>query len=543
LTRAADNRGTTKLGVLFVHGIGEQPRGDTLLRFGDPCIAWLERWLEKHDKNKKLSVSHVQSVDERPTSVTLTCKGEAQRIQLAESWWARKFAPPPVNELSWWLLLVGTWAILSHAAKPVKDQQATYASRAIAFARGVFVWAPAAFSFQIVIIALSLAAAVPIAPWRSFVSRLLLTLSATLGDSYVLLHSQTQFRLAVESVTTDIETMVRACEKTMVVAHSQGAAIAHEAIRRASIEPSKVLFVTVGSGVQKLRELKALNHALEFRGETTVKSAAQYALPAGFVVFWVTFGPSLWFGRLPLEVGGVALIILFGIAFGIAIGKYRQSTIESTACRWLDVYASSDPVANGPTNAPGTDSVRIVNEKSLLRDHTAYFSNRFHFIPRLVAEMKTFGNIDWIDAVPLARDAGSEPLKGPEASRVIKLGTRKTAARFSTFLNWAGFIVYEVVAFKGLSKALASLKDLFLWAGHLIVEAIPAPEVHFVPWGIGVLCFVIVDLFVRWCDRTADRTFTNLLFTENKGLSVFGTVLFLGTLVAPLAMWFFVLVR
>ena len=33
------------LGVLFVHGIGTQPRGDTLVRFGEPVVAWLSRWL------------------------------------------------------------------------------------------------------------------------------------------------------------------------------------------------------------------------------------------------------------------------------------------------------------------------------------------------------------------------------------------------------------------------------------------------------------------------------------------------------------------
>lgn len=34
-----------ELGVLFVHGIGEQPQADTLLRFATPMIKWLRDWL------------------------------------------------------------------------------------------------------------------------------------------------------------------------------------------------------------------------------------------------------------------------------------------------------------------------------------------------------------------------------------------------------------------------------------------------------------------------------------------------------------------
>jgi hypothetical protein len=34
------------LGVLFIHGIGEQQRGDTLLRCAEPLADWLQKWSE-----------------------------------------------------------------------------------------------------------------------------------------------------------------------------------------------------------------------------------------------------------------------------------------------------------------------------------------------------------------------------------------------------------------------------------------------------------------------------------------------------------------
>src|SRR5262249_45869475 len=34
------------VGVLFVHGIGQPGRGDTLIRFGDPLCSWIKQWLD-----------------------------------------------------------------------------------------------------------------------------------------------------------------------------------------------------------------------------------------------------------------------------------------------------------------------------------------------------------------------------------------------------------------------------------------------------------------------------------------------------------------
>src|SRR5262249_44809878 len=46
--------------------------------------------------------------------------------------------------------------------------------------------------------------------------------------------------------------------------------------------------------------------------------------------------------------------------------------------RWVDLYASADPVPNGRTRTieGGHESKRIWNLGSLFRDHTAYWDNR-----------------------------------------------------------------------------------------------------------------------------------------------------------------------
>ncbi len=100
------------LGVLFVHGIGQQRPGRTMASFAAALYGWLFRW----NCNKQLSPSSPElsetvlapdlSVDADPAHATLTTKlrmgnGERDvRWLLAESWWADVFAPPRFLDLT-----------------------------------------------------------------------------------------------------------------------------------------------------------------------------------------------------------------------------------------------------------------------------------------------------------------------------------------------------------------------------------------------------------------------------------------------------------
>lgn len=116
---------------------------------------------------------------------------------LQESWWANRFRPPPIHELSWWLLLVGTWATLSHALKPMKRPRSPYDGLVAVF-RACLFCTPIALSYQLAVVAMMVVGSLPIGAWREFVSGLMLALSRTLGDSYVYIHSKVQSRMAEE---------------------------------------------------------------------------------------------------------------------------------------------------------------------------------------------------------------------------------------------------------------------------------------------------------------------------------------------------------
>src|SRR5688572_1068819 len=92
------------LGVLFVHGFGGQKRGGTLLRFGEPIVRWLNRWIDDetaHDP-ERCAVPLLETVavrvrgrdpDAPPHAWLKARAGRAGappppgRWLLAESWW------------------------------------------------------------------------------------------------------------------------------------------------------------------------------------------------------------------------------------------------------------------------------------------------------------------------------------------------------------------------------------------------------------------------------------------------------------------------
>ncbi len=111
-----------KVGVLFVHGIGAQGKGDTLLGFGEPLCRWLDNWLGHQAAPvgglSRLRVTGAQLTEPTdpshyspphakirfanpltPQSGSLDANTE---WLLAESWWASSFQSAKFGELRNW---------------------------------------------------------------------------------------------------------------------------------------------------------------------------------------------------------------------------------------------------------------------------------------------------------------------------------------------------------------------------------------------------------------------------------------------------------
>ncbi|HEX9671058.1 MAG TPA: hypothetical protein VGC93_16440, partial [Thermoanaerobaculia bacterium] len=97
-----------QVGILFVHGIGQQTPGETLIAFGEPLVNWVRRWLERRNPgrfeilNSALSEPVLESGE--PAHLLLQCEGSDPSVRwlLAESCWATEFRRPPFGRLAAW---------------------------------------------------------------------------------------------------------------------------------------------------------------------------------------------------------------------------------------------------------------------------------------------------------------------------------------------------------------------------------------------------------------------------------------------------------
>jgi len=85
-------------------------------------------------------------------------------------------------------------------------------------------------------------------------------LSAVLGDSYVLAHCPVQYAAMRTQVAHDLAWLEARCNKVVIVAHSQGAAIVHQVLKDdASSRQQLRAFITLGQGISKLHLLRRMD--------------------------------------------------------------------------------------------------------------------------------------------------------------------------------------------------------------------------------------------------------------------------------------------
>ena len=121
------------LGVLFVHGIGEQLQGETLTHFADPLSSWFTRWLTKNEEVEPgqevsgvaLSDTELAPGASTPAHTLMTVpdplgKRPDTTWLLAESWWADTFRPPKTQTLLIWVLTILPYMLLEQVSVPLR---------------------------------------------------------------------------------------------------------------------------------------------------------------------------------------------------------------------------------------------------------------------------------------------------------------------------------------------------------------------------------------------------------------------------------------
>ena len=282
------------VGVLLVHGIGEQRKGDTLVECGGPLIEVLRQHLERlrggvrRRETARADVS-VQTTrlnvggSAEPAHAELALHGleglrtpgtphadeSSSRWLIAESWWADAFPQPTYREVLLWAVRTLPATVISHFDEHFRrtlftilnpDNLESRPGKYLRLARDLVGLGLAAVFLPPLLCALVLlifAGALPI-PYAEAIGRWVQQrLAATVGDSFILLDKSIARAAIVDTVRRDLSWLAQRCERIAVIAHSQGGAIAHEAIRGDPLTECELL-LTYGSGLHKLALLERM---------------------------------------------------------------------------------------------------------------------------------------------------------------------------------------------------------------------------------------------------------------------------------------------
>lgn len=106
-------------GIVLVHGLGEQPKGDTLNYMGRPLVEFVQSNLRE-----RLRMEVAFSPEHGPAHMALRfgqSDGEEEWI-IVEAWWARAFVPASKREILQWAMALGAqrpWIFLCTVLRPL----------------------------------------------------------------------------------------------------------------------------------------------------------------------------------------------------------------------------------------------------------------------------------------------------------------------------------------------------------------------------------------------------------------------------------------
>lgn len=583
-----------RLGLLLVHGIGTQRPSETLVQWGDALLKTIESATRE---SVAATIEHAGSSDRsgkgRVEATVLFRTDSADQREtwlLSECWWADAFLAPSYKELVSWSVKALPWSIATHIAERFwqtaprtlksdgeNEEPPTSEFRslnwdwrrdmALASVIGQLFVALILTPVLVALVGLSLILGLlPIPKVRSAILAVQSLLTATVGDCFAFVESPLRAAQIRTCITEALEELKTRCNYTVILAHSQGAAVVLDALGgmvfiaddrpKADAHPPMVpdALLTFGAGTNQLASQKKLSAGPPKTKKANpsdspkfivdpILGAAVASLGAiavalwlfvGVMLHWVTLGEIFWAlllaflglvgslitsialllylpelfeklarGRIsnrasdiiflaivlslffgmtsgarylisldpPKDIALYSIFLLLGI-FGYIFGSIKfilGNTMKKIATapvrkprglhRWVDLYASADPVPNGPTRTEIPDSiesVQIWNLGSMLSDHTAYWSNRDEFVLRVAKLCAETAKSPWSRALP------EEPCfeAGPVDTRAAwRVGLLRTAL---LVVRWIG-VVGGVVVWNQYQASIPMIIDAPSW--------------------------------------------------------------------------------
>lgn len=379
------------------------------------------------------------SVELRIAALTVEGKLERSTWLVAESMWAGSFHAPGFRPFVAWCLATAP-ALWVHALGMRVLRSGGSLLRALPY---VLPLASVVLVAALGMLLVWLLASVPVERLRSALLKLQWLLAGVVGDSYVFLQDAVQRRAIVDRVQRDVEWLSQRCRKVVVVAHSQGAAVADQAVNNPlEYQPASLrALVTLGAGVQTLDRLGRL------RSKPKAIRAGCVGLGSAALIWiglaWAGWRGSPWTGVVAGLLGTAGLTVAARRAWAAHPGWFG-SRAAASIWPWHDFYASHDPVPMGPLTDPRDPGLHyrpheVVNEASILRDHTTYWNNPEQVIGPLVTAIAEAAEITvFEDCVADAAEVRAR-LAGARQARMVWL----QVARWTALLGVACLVWFK----------------------------------------------------------------------------------------------------
>jgi hypothetical protein len=361
-----------KTGVVFVHGIGSQVPGETLLQWSTPLIEQLTAWRVREDLRPWDPVIRAEinfdqglpaiELDVPPRPGTRT----PRRWVLTEAWWASRVQAPSLGTMASWLGPRGAAGQIVDGILGNAAGSGVVTGGLIAMARVLlvpFVTVLVAVVLSVFAIVRALSAIIPIAAVRN--SAVLKSfdgfLTGWFGDIRVLLYDPAQSSNIRAGLARSIRGLREAgCTSIVVLAHSGGAMVSYLTLTDPALDDVEVdKLITFGEGWNLALQLSPLE---EDDGSANPDDEEARHRRTGF---------------------------------GLADRLRVDITQTQKTLRWRDFWATNDPAPAGPLKLdqignPDTSRIRsgrVWNRRSLVDDHGTYWSNQEEFTIPVLQEI------------------------------------------------------------------------------------------------------------------------------------------------------------
>ena len=394
------------VGLLFVHGIGTQRKGTQVTR----VVSALSHFFEHHQPTPKgqtpltVQLGSVVLFGDQPARAELIVPpdgtGDATRWLIAEALWSDSFLQPGLLDTLRWLTVRVPPLLTTRALEKLQSiwmrlwHNPWHVWRLPLYASAIIVSAPLSLLLiALIAIAALLRQLIPFTWAQSVIESIVRTLTGVIGDSYLYASAPVNRAAMETAVARDLRWLQQRASKIVVVAHSQGAAVAAGVLEQYGPVDT---FVTLGAGIGELSWLQ------RFRTETFVATNAAWLITLGVVYHavsnWIV---PLVYGDarnllMAVMFGGVVWLAAPALAGWAAISALRRTLPLATqqrtlsTSRWLDLWASADVIPGGPATArefQNVTSLRVWNHGNILRDHTSYLTNQVEVVSRIASHM------------------------------------------------------------------------------------------------------------------------------------------------------------